>query len=41
MFSLVMIEGIMTLVKTVIVKGEPVQYIIDPQSGMPIEVLSK
>lgn len=39
MFSTYVIDGVLTLVKTVIVKGKPVHYSINPETGVPIDII--
>jgi hypothetical protein len=39
MFSIVIIEGITMLIKTVYVKDTPVHYVIDPHTGIPTDVI--
>jgi hypothetical protein len=39
MFSIIVIEGITKLIKTVYVKDTPVHYIIDPHTGLPIDII--
>ena len=39
MISTYVIDGVLTLVKTVIVKGKPVHYSINPETGIPIDII--
>ena len=39
MFSIIVIEGITMLIKTVMIKDNPIHYVIDPHTGLPTDII--
>lgn len=39
MFSIIVVEGITMLIKTVMIKEYPIHYVIDPHTGLPTDII--